>query len=218
MAQQSTSDPSSPPPPSPPPAETTRTTTPTTKLGGALACPQPLRAPTIRFSQYGFVIYHPHVRQLPGNIASHIKDRIRQFRHYAETLTVSLTYQWHVSQEESFLQSVSEYYSLLQGTNTEAGLREHNGMVTLLKKAMSHIAWLEEVRAERTLKDWVRAHPGAQFQPYGKAMTRPRKREVKAWEREVRRVKRENQVRLQSSNISMSFNAIDTQSNSLESV
>jgi recombinational DNA repair ATPase RecF len=50
------------------------------------------------------------------------------------------------------------------------------------------------LRAEKTLKDWVRAHPGAQFQPYGKAMTKARKREVKAWETEVRKVKRENQL------------------------
>ena len=77
---------------------------------------------------------------------------------------------------------------------TEAGLREQNGMIALVRRAMSHIAWIEECRAEKTLKDWVRLHPGAQFQPYGQAMTKARKREVKAWETEVRRVKRENRL------------------------
>lgn len=67
-------------------------------------------------------------------------------------------------------------------------------MIALIKKAMSHIAWVEEVRAEQTLKQWVRGHPGALFQPYGKAMTKARKREIKAWDREVRKVRRENQL------------------------
>ena len=152
------------------------------------------RAPTIHFSQYGIPIFVPPVVKPSRKAQYETTSKIKQFRRYSETLSVWLSYQYHATFEEQFLRNIASTYNLRQGMNVEAGRREVNGMVSLIRRAMANMAWVEDVRVEKQIKDWVRMHPGAGFRPYGQAMTRARKRELKVWEAEVRRFKKKIQM------------------------
>jgi len=152
------------------------------------------RAPTIHLSQYGIPIFVPPVLKPSRKSQYETTLKIKRFRRYSKTLSLWLNYQYHATFEERFLQNIALMYSSPKGINLEAGRREINGMVSLIKRVMANMVWVENVRVEKQIKDWVRMHPGARFRRHGQTMTRARKRELKTWEAEVRRVKKETEM------------------------
>jgi len=156
--------------------------------------PNVYRAPTIHFSQYGIPVFVPPVVKESRKTQYQATSKIKQFRRYSETLSLWLSYQYHATFEEQFLRNIASTYSLRQGMNIEAGRREVHGMVSLIRRAMANMAWVEDVRVEKQIKDWVMMHPGATFRRYGQTMTKARKKELKTWEAEVRRIKKKIQM------------------------
>ena len=74
----------------------------------------------------------------------------------------------------------------------EAGAREVKAMTTDLGKLLNNMVLMEDITVMWQLKEWLRRHPNVEFTKAGKRMTLVRKRELKAWRAEVKRITRES--------------------------
>jgi hypothetical protein len=178
----------SPPAPLPPP----KPTDPPRPPPQGPHTPNLYKAPTVHLSRWGFPVFIPPVLKPSVKTQKQVTRKLRQFGRYADTLNLWESYQYYATLEEDFLKDIASRLKLPSSTQLEAGRREVRGMIGLLHRAMANMTWAEGVRVEKALKDWVISHPGATFRPYGKTMTGARRRELRAWGAEVRRVRREH--------------------------
>ena len=97
---------------------------------------------------------------------------------------------YHATLEESFLSRLAIMERKSWGYDREAGSREMAGMVKLIGKLIADLMIKEDIRVENQIKDWVKLHPNVTFRPYGVRMRRSRRRELMAWKKDVKEVKR----------------------------
>jgi hypothetical protein len=149
------------------------------------------RSPNIRYPQYQvpLMIY-------PGNRKSvrqrnTYRKKMERIRKWTELQGLIRSMLYHATKEEAFLSELLKPRAQHDQGSTEAGVREMKSMVYDLGRLMDYYELKEDILVEERLKEWLRLHPNSRFHPYGRRMTRRRRVALRAWEQEIRKIKRD---------------------------
>ena len=148
------------------------------------------KAPGIRYGVYTLPQMIYPILKPPFHKNIKFNKKVELLRQYGETHQFYPLMLYHAKLEESFLSRLAIMERKSWGYDREAGAREMAGMVKLIGKLIADMMIKEDVRVENEIKDWVKLHPNVTFRPYGVRMRRSRRRELMAWKRDVKEVRR----------------------------
>jgi len=97
---------------------------------------------------------------------------------------------YHLVLEETFLTDL-QYDSEIK-LDLEAGVREVKAITVDLEKWLNSMVLMEDITVMWELKEWLRQHPRVEFTKVGKRMTLARRRELKAWRADIKRLTRQS--------------------------
>jgi hypothetical protein len=97
---------------------------------------------------------------------------------------------YHLVLEETFLTDL-QYDSEIK-LDLEAGVREVKAITVDLENWLNSMVLMEDITVMWELKEWLRQHPRVEFTKVGKRMTLARRRELKAWRADIKRLTRQS--------------------------
>ena len=134
-------------------------------------------------------MYLPLMRQ-PPRLDRLFARKMKFFRHLLASHTFHQLMLYHLVLEESFLADLQ--YDSEINLDLEAGVREVKGITVDLEKMLNHTALMEDITVMWELKEWLRQHPRVEFTKVGKRMTLARRRELKSWRADIKRLTRQS--------------------------
>ena len=148
------------------------------------------KAPGIRYGVYALPQMVYPILKPPFRKNAKFNKKLELLRQYGDAYKFYPLMLYHATLEESFLSQLEIMERKNWGYDREAGSREMAGMVKLIGKLIADLMVKEDIRVENQIKDWVKLHPNVTFRPYGVRMRRSRRRELMAWKKDVKEIKR----------------------------